>query len=78
MDIAGGIIKYENGEMDRVETVEFFQSLVNTGLAWTLQGHYGRTAMGLIHEGLVALEPAPYPDYEGSYIMQDTEETEDE
>lgn len=50
----GQIIRYENGEMGPEETLEFFQELVNTGLAWQLQGHYGRTAQALINEGLIA------------------------
>ena len=56
MDLVGGIIKYEDGEMDIGETVEFFQHLVDSGVAWELQGHYGRTAMDLINEGLVTVE----------------------
>jgi hypothetical protein len=47
------IIRYENGTMDsETEIIEFFQELINTGMAWSLQGHYGRTAMRLIEEGL--------------------------
>ncbi len=47
------IIRYENGEMDsKTEIVAFFQELINTGMAWKLQGHYGRTAAFLIQEGL--------------------------
>ena len=52
-DNINNIIRYENGEMDsETEIVEFFQELINTGMAWKLQGHYGRTAMRLIEEGL--------------------------
>jgi hypothetical protein len=46
------IIRYENGEMNDIETVEFFQELIDSGLAWNLQGHYGRVANTLIEEGL--------------------------
>lgn len=49
------IIRYESDEMSEEETIEFFQGLVNTGLAWSLQGHYGRVATHLIEEGLIAL-----------------------
>lgn len=49
------IIRYENGEMTEGETTELFQHLVNTGLAWQLQGHYGRTASELINQGKVRL-----------------------
>lgn len=53
MTMIDNIIRYEQGEMSEEETIEFFQGLVNTGLAWSLQGHYGRMAMHLIEEGLV-------------------------
>ena len=47
------ILAYENGELDEAGVIELFQSLVSTGLAWSLQGHYGRTAKALIEAGLV-------------------------
>ena len=45
------MIRYENGEMGVDEIVPFFQELINSGMAWTLQGHYGRTASALIEAG---------------------------
>ena len=47
------VIAYENGELDEYEVIALFQELVNSGLAWQLQGHYGRTAANLIRAGLV-------------------------
>jgi hypothetical protein len=45
------LIRYENDEMTSEEEVVFFQKLIDTGMAWTLQGRYGRTAQRLIQEG---------------------------
>ncbi len=45
------ILDYENGDMDHDRLVDFFQNLIDTGMAWTLQGHYGRMAQALIQEG---------------------------
>lgn len=47
------IMAYESGQMPDDEVVEFFQELVDSGVAWTLSGHYGRTATALIERGLV-------------------------
>ena len=52
-DTVGKIIAFESGEMSEDETVTFFQELVDSGLAWQLQGCYGRTAARLIEAGLV-------------------------
>ena len=40
----------EGGEDERLEA---WQHLVDTGLAWRLQGHFGRTAQGLIDAGVI-------------------------
>lgn len=46
-----GIIEYENGDLDEQETVALFQRLIDNGMAWALQGQYGRTAIALIEAG---------------------------
>ena len=53
MDQVSQIMAYEAGELDEEQTVELFQALVNSGLAWQLQGHYGRTAAALIKAGVI-------------------------
>lgn len=52
-DLTGSIITFEQGELDQDGVVELFQHLVDTGLAWSLQGSYGRCATALIEAGLV-------------------------
>lgn len=52
-DFITTLIEYESGELDDDRTIEFFQHLVDTGMAWSLQGHYGRTATALIDAGYV-------------------------
>ena len=51
MDQVDAIIAYESGELDMEGTIALFQSLIDSGLCWRLQGHYGRTATALIEEG---------------------------
>lgn len=50
-DEIGAIIAYETGELDEQGIVELFQHLIDNGHAWSLQGHYGRTARALIDAG---------------------------
>lgn len=52
-DVTSAIIDYEQDNLSNDQVIELFQHLVDTGMAWTLQGSYGRTAQGLINIGLV-------------------------
>lgn len=56
-DVAGQIIAFETGELDDDGVIALFQKLVDSGLAWKLQGSYGRTAMALIKAGHVVARP---------------------
>ena len=56
--LVDNITKYEAGEMSDDDTLSFFQELVNTGMIWELQGHYGRTAIYLIENGLITVPDA--------------------
>ena len=47
------IMDYEMGDISEKETLELFQELVDTGMAWKLQGSYGRMADYLIEQELI-------------------------
>jgi len=46
--IAEGFIEAESEE----QFIEAWQHLINTGLAWRLQGSFGRMAQRLIEDGI--------------------------
>lgn len=52
MRTIGRIMAYEDGTLSEAETVDLFQHLIDSGLAWQLRGSYGRTARFLIEQGL--------------------------
>ena len=41
------------GPSEQDKQIEAWQHLVDTGLAWSLQGWFGRTAMDLIEQGII-------------------------
>jgi hypothetical protein len=47
------LLQFEDGALDDDQVVDLFQRLVDSGLAWSLQGSYGRMAAALIDAGLV-------------------------
>lgn len=52
-DNVDGILAYENGELNENQVIELFASLLRSGMAWKLQGSYGRTAADLINAGVL-------------------------
>jgi hypothetical protein len=52
MDTISRIIAFEQGDLDETEIIDLFQELIDSGLAWKLQGSYGRYAIDLIRAGL--------------------------
>lgn len=55
-DLVADIMAYEMGELTDIEQVKFFSRLVKNGLAFSLQGSYGRTAKAMMVSGLMDKE----------------------
>lgn len=51
--IAEGFIEAENEQ----QIIDAWQHLVDTGMAWQLQGWFGRTATALIEQGVLKYTP---------------------
>jgi hypothetical protein len=51
MSEVDAIMAFESGELDDDGIIDLFQKLIDSGLAWKLQGSYGRTATALINAG---------------------------
>ena len=56
IDMADNIIAWESGDLGTQDTVEFFAELIKNGMAWKLQGCYGRAAMRMIESGVLDKE----------------------
>ena len=53
MEMIEDIKRYENGEMNEEQEAEFFQALLDTGIIFSLQGHYQRQMDRMIENGVV-------------------------
>jgi hypothetical protein len=51
MSVINQVIAYEQDELDEEGIIDLFQELITSGMAWKLQGSYGRTAKALIDAG---------------------------
>ena len=52
--IAEGFCEGEGAS--REQQIEAWQYLIDTGMAWTLQGWFGRTATALIEQGICTVK----------------------
>ena len=52
-DLVGAIMSYEQGDLSARGTLDLFAHLIKTGMAWTLQGAYGRAAASLIEQDYI-------------------------
>lgn len=54
MNLYDRMFAWETGELqDEEQEIELFQELVDSGLAWQLQGFYGRHAAAMLTAGLI-------------------------
>ena len=62
LSLTDRILIYETEETSEEFMLALFQELVDTGLAWELQGSYGRMAAALIEQGLIDDRRGAAPD----------------
>jgi hypothetical protein len=63
---------YRDDATDK-EMIEAYQELINTGDAWRMEGHVGRTASAMIETGDCILGEVGHRDYYGNYVPSRTE-----
>ena len=50
------IMDLESGQCTPTQVIDGFANLIKVGLAWKLQGFYGRTAQNLIEGGYISTD----------------------
>jgi hypothetical protein len=50
------LMAYEDGSLSEADALDMFADLISTGMAWRLQGSYGRAANALIEQGYISPE----------------------
>lgn len=66
MSVDLSAVFYEDVTED--EVVAAYQHLIDTGAAWHMEGHVGRTAMALIEAGKCTLGETGHRDYWGNWV----------
>lgn len=49
----GLLMDYELGVLKDPDVLKLFGELISSGMAWSLQGHYGRTATAFLEAGVL-------------------------
>lgn len=62
------VLVIEEGDEDPIVVAQAMQRAINSGMAWRLQGSYGRAAMDAISAGRNILGPQGVLDYWGNYV----------
>jgi hypothetical protein len=55
-------------ELQKQYGVSDLQNMINTGHAWKMEGHYGRTAMASLENGATMLPEERMQDYYGTTV----------
>lgn len=61
-------ISFHEDEQTEEEVIASYQELINTGMAWKLEGAVGRQAMAFIEAGLCSLGEESHVDYWGNRV----------
>ena len=56
MDLMNRVVQYESEDHSLEWVLQLYADLIATGLAWQLQGRYGREAKAMIDEGLITVQ----------------------
>ena len=67
MDLMQRVVEYESEDHSLEWIVQLFADLIATGLAWQLQGRYGREAKAMIDEGIITVQGDVNWDYYEEY-----------
>lgn len=70
MDLMNRVVQYESEANSLEWIVQLFADLIATGLAWQLQGRYGREAKAMIDEGIITVQgDVNWDHYEEYYAL---------
>jgi hypothetical protein len=67
------LMQFEDGTLSEKDTIKLFQDLVDSGMAWQLQGSYGRQAQAMIDAGVIKLPQTNAADAYGNKVPTQAE-----